>query len=103
MDVFGKVTAVIISVLLFFWWPLSYFYMKQDALADIYIMHETVKFVRETETEGKITEEQYNRYIEQLSHCGKLVHVKMEEEAGWITVRVSNGFVYGGTIANEND
>lgn len=103
MDVFGKVTALIMSMILFFGWPLAYFRMKQEELADSHIFYETVRFVDQVQETGSVTEELYSCYLERLAVSGKAVQVEMEEEGDWLTVTVSNGLIYGGKIKNEDD
>lgn len=102
MDVFGKVTAIIISILLFFGWPFVYFRMKQEDIADSYILYETVRFVDRVKENGELTDQLYAQYIERMGITGKTMEVELEEEEHWLTVKVSNGLVYGGKIKDES-
>ncbi len=102
MDVFGRITAVLLSIALFFGLPCVYYRMKKEDLTYLYTLQETARFIDRVRDNGGLTEKLYGDYLDRLEAFGPPGQVKLEEEDGWLTVRISNGFVYGGRIRNED-
>lgn len=78
MDIFGKMAAIIICVLLLFFWPLLYMAQKQEMIIETYVLSKTASFVENVKSTGCITKNVYKEWLRHLDQTGCLYDIKME-------------------------
>lgn len=78
MDSFGKIIAILISVLVLFIAPVLYLAQKQDAIVQNYVTRETIAFVDAVKNNGYLTKDMYDTYIQKLADTDNLYDIFME-------------------------
>ncbi|HEX3028799.1 MAG TPA: hypothetical protein VHT34_05760 [Clostridia bacterium] len=77
-DIFGKIIALILAVLLLFVAPILLMFENQDETSRIYVLSETSKFVDSVRSLGYISPTFYEDYQKKLSNTNNLYEIKME-------------------------
>ena len=78
MNIHGHIIDFIVAIALMFIVTLLYFGQKQDTLVQTLVSTETESLVNEIRSQGYLTRERYDGYLEDLSHTGMLYEVSLE-------------------------
>lgn len=77
MDSFGKIVALLISIVLLFITPLIYTAEKQDIITQNYIAFETTKFVDSIKNTGYLSDDMYFSFIKNLDATNLLYDIEI--------------------------
>lgn len=77
-DIFSKVTALILAVMLLYIFPVENLLSRQDEITKVFVLNETAKFVDSVRNLGYITPLMYNQFLRVLSSTGNEYDVLME-------------------------
>lgn len=75
---FEKVFALILALVLMFFWPISSALNKQDDISEIVVLNAVTKFVDSVRDKGFITPTMYNDFYNQLALTGNTYDIQME-------------------------
>ncbi|MHB8127497.1 MAG: hypothetical protein ACYDEX_00660, partial [Mobilitalea sp.] len=78
MNIHGHIIDFIVAIVLMFLGTLLYFGQKQDSLVQTLVSTETEILVNVIRSQGYLTREMYDGYLEDLSHTGMLYEVSLE-------------------------
>jgi len=77
-DIFSKVIALILAVILLYIFPVENLLTRQDDITKVFVLNETSKFVDSARNLGYITPLMYNQFLHVLSSTGNEYNVLME-------------------------
>lgn len=77
MDAFGRMIAIVLTVILIFLLPIKYVAINRDAAADSQAHFETVKFADQIMLQGYLTTGMYNDYLYKINTGGQLYEVEI--------------------------
>jgi hypothetical protein len=77
MNVFGRVTAVVIAIILMFIVPMQLHSQQQDQISQDYVKVATKDFERKIVESGKITIDDYEEFLEKLNATGNLYKINI--------------------------
>ena len=77
MDIFGRVWAVILAVMVMFITPVAIFAQKQDVTVQNYVDDAAHEFIDISRSTGYIAESSYDRLINRLDNTGNVYDIKL--------------------------
>jgi hypothetical protein len=77
MDTYDDLVDIIIAILVIFLFPLLYFGLKQEAIIQTVVSAKTTELVDEIRSNGFLTRERYDEYLEELSKTGRIYDVSI--------------------------
>lgn len=77
-ETLGKIVAMLISILLFFIFPVENMLTRQDDITRIVVLYETTDFVDSVRNLGYITPVMYAQFCEALAATGNVYEITME-------------------------
>jgi len=77
-DIFSKVIALILAVVLLYIFPVENLLTRQDEITKVFVLNETAKFVDSVRNLGYITPLMYSQFLRALSSTGNEYNVSME-------------------------
>lgn len=80
MDAFSKIVAGLILIASLFLVSPLYFMLKEDAIVESYVIAVTEEFVNNVQTQGRLTQDMYLDFINDLDASGRLYNINMEHQ-----------------------
>ncbi|NLG89140.1 MAG: hypothetical protein GX494_08015 [Clostridiaceae bacterium] len=77
-DIFSKITALILAVILLYIFPVESMLTRQDEITKVFVLNETAKFVDSARNLGYITPLMYTQFLRVLSSTGNEYEILME-------------------------
>lgn len=77
MEALSKFIAVIIVVFFVFCVPLMYVSEKNDMVVQSYVTNITTDFVENVRKQGRITQDMYNKFLENLGNTGNVYDIEI--------------------------
>lgn len=77
MDSFGKITGILITVILIFIAPIYYFSLKQDMINQTYVTAATTYLIDSTRNIGYMSRDMYEIYLKKLNNTGNTYMINM--------------------------
>lgn len=77
-ETLSKIIALVISIMLFFIFPIENMLTRQDDITKVVVLNETAEFVDSVRNLGYITPLMYMQYLQALSATGNIYEISME-------------------------
>jgi Zn finger protein HypA/HybF involved in hydrogenase expression len=77
MDSFGRVVAILLTIILIFLVPLRYVALNQDAILDSHVHSETAEFTEHIMYAGAITIDEYTDYLRKLDATNQIYDIEI--------------------------
>lgn len=78
METFGKIISALLAVVVLIIAPLQYYSQKADVVTQSYVTAKTAQFVDTVRQQGKITQEVYKQFMDELDNTNELFKVEIE-------------------------
>ncbi len=78
MNSIEKIVDLFVAVIIIFLFPLLYFGQKQDSITQTLVSNQTEAFVNDIRSNGYLTKEMYDNYLEELSKTGLIYTIAAE-------------------------
>ena len=77
-DTLISITGIVIALILMFFVPMIVIADRTDDIAQLSVQTTTAEFVNEVRKSGKITEDQYQKFVNRLASTGNTYDINME-------------------------
>jgi hypothetical protein len=102
-NMFEKVFALLLAILVLYMWPISSSLNKQDDVSEIVVLNSVTNFVDSVRDKGTITPKMYNEFVDRIMLTGNTYDVQMEHKHKRYDPNYNNAgtFVGGFTVNYE--
>lgn len=90
-DAFSRIIAIIIVILMLFIFPSYYTAQKYDAICQNYLTNVTDEFAEDVRKQGKVTQQRYNSFVEDLDKTGLMYNVGMTYKHEGVMPKFNSG------------
>lgn len=102
MEAFSKIVAIVVTMIALFVVPQLYFLQKLDIQVQDYVTNETTEFVDNIRTQGKLTQQEWLKFMSALDATGLLYEVEITHAHTMVTPEITTNGVIASTSESEH-